>query len=191
MKIPSKYGIEADQLLEDDFFENDDWICDLELSCDHPNCSCIAPDFDIHKYIKYSPVDLMSQELRQQLKDQIREMEKEPIDWHPGSNQQVRNLIHQSMYCYVKGVSRITKGESSFVEPECKEEVRYQWLPSEFKIGADSKVKLMSYINNLDTKKYPNIIPLLEKSLEFFLPSLEQVLKTRIQNKNLQLPKGA
>lgn len=30
---------------------------------------------------------------------------KEPIDWHPGSNDCVRDLVHPSMYCYVNGES--------------------------------------------------------------------------------------
>src|SRR5436305_1512728 len=98
-------------------------------------------------------------------------LDKEPVDWHPGSNNQVRDLIHPSMYCYVKGVSKV----NGKVEPECEEEVRYQWLPSEFLIK-NSKVEIVSYVNNLDHDKYPKM-SILENCFEAFLPALTKVLK--------------
>lgn len=96
-------------------------------------------------------------------------LNSEPIDWHPGSNEQVRDLVHPSMYCYVKGVSKLKDGS---VEKECEEEKRYQWLPSEFKI-TDNNVKITSYINNLNN---PNMVPLLEESFQQFLPTLRKVI---------------
>lgn len=37
---------------------------------------------------------------------------REPVDWHPGSNDCVRDLVHPSMYCYVEGESPLsTAGE--------------------------------------------------------------------------------
>lgn len=33
---------------------------------------------------------------------------KEPVDWHPGSNDCVRDLVHPSMYCFVKGKSSLS-----------------------------------------------------------------------------------
>lgn len=178
---PEKYGVEKEDLPE--LFDNDDWISEMNLKCRHPRCSCISPDFDLHKYISYTQNGLVPETLRRELKVQIDEMlAKEPVDWHPGSNSQVRDLVHPSMYCYVKGVSKV----SGKVEPPCDEEVRYQWLPSEFSIK-DSKVKVMSYINNLDSPKYPKMIPLLESCFETFLPSLSTVLKIPLQNANLQV----
>lgn len=179
-KNPEKFDVDKDELSE--MFENDDWINEMDLTCKHPRCSCISPDFDLHKYIEYSEKGLLSDELRKQLKDQINEMlEKEPVDWHPGSNKQVRDLVHPSMYCYVKGVSKV----NGKVESPCEEEVRYQWLPSEFKIS-NGKVEIISYINNLDHNKYPNM-SLLEKCFEAFLPPLQKILKTPLQNMNLQV----
>lgn len=33
-------------------------------------------------------------------------LEARPADWHPGSDSIVRDLLHPSLYCYVRGVSR-------------------------------------------------------------------------------------
>jgi hypothetical protein len=179
-KDPKKYGFNPADV--PGIFEDDDWISELDLSCKHPRCSCISPDFELHQYIEYSQNGLLPEVLRKQLKETITEMlDKEPVDWHPGSNTQVRDLVHPSMYCYVKGVSKV----NGKVEPECEEEVRYQWLPSEFEIS-NGKVKIVSYINNLDHDKYPKM-NLLEKCFECFLPSLSKVLKMSLQNSKLQV----
>lgn len=34
-------------------------------------------------------------------------LEARPADWHPGSDSIVRDLLHPSLYCYVRGVSRV------------------------------------------------------------------------------------
>ena len=50
-------------------------------------------------------------QLREKLKLCFQEMmENLPIDWHIGSNNQVRDLIHPSLYPYVKGVSALKNG---------------------------------------------------------------------------------
>lgn len=181
LENPHDFNFEEENLKT--IFQNDEWIHELEFQCKHPKCSCIAPDFKLHNYLEYSLRGLLSNQLRASLKEAINEMLlKEPIDWHPGSNQQVRDLVHPSMYCYVKGQS-LVQGKA---EEACKEEVRYQWLPAEFKIR-NKEVKISSYINNLDFEKYPRMQPLLEKTFEAFLPGLETVLKRPLRNADLQV----
>lgn len=182
-KNPQEYDVAEEDL--ENLFEDDDWIFDLELKCDHPKCTCIPPDFDLHKYIEYMPEGVLNKDLCEELKVQIRKMlEQEPIDWHPGSHQQVRDLVHPSMYCYVRGVSKFTDGST---EPPCEEDRRYQWLPSEFKVSAEGQVEIASYINNLNAQKYPQMVPLIQRSFEAFLPSVESVLKKSLRSTNLQV----
>jgi hypothetical protein len=166
-------------------FSNDDWISEHDIEpCEHPKCKCKSPDSELYDYVEYKPKGVVDQDLHNRIKTEINNMlEKESVDWHPGSNEQVRDLIHPSVYCYVKGVSKLKDGS---VEDECEEEKRYQWLPSEFKVGTDD-VKITSYVNNLDSTKYPNMIPLLEDTFKQFIPSLEEVLKCEVKNKNLQV----
>lgn len=179
---PKAFDLNPEEIPE--IFESDDWISDLEFECDH-RCSCLPPDFDLTAYVKYIPDGLLSKVLRNSLKEQIQVMlNHESIDWHPGSNQQVRDLVHPSMYCYVKGISQLKDGTK---EPMTEEEVRYQWLPSEFQISPSGQTKITSYINNLNGEKYPAMIPLLEQTFEQFLTPLEDVLKRSIRGGNIQV----
>ena len=111
-------------------------------------------------------------------------MEKLPIDWHPGSEEKVRDLIHPSMYCYVRGTSALKDGK---IESKVDERFTYQWLPSEFHVNNEGKVKINSYINNLDLELFPEFLPLTEQLFESFLPSFEKVVKSSLKNKNLQV----
>jgi len=166
--------------IEVDFFEYEYWADD---NCNHPLCK--PPDSSLNDYIEYHPQGLLDPDLHQEFKSVIAEMAaQEPIDWHPGSNQQVRDLIHPSMNCYVKGVSIHDDGEKA---ETCEENVRYQWLPSEFCIGHDGKVVVETYINNLKAEKYPQFIPMIQKVFERFFPSLEYVLHKQIRDSNLQV----
>jgi hypothetical protein len=182
---PDVFGltIEEFEQMEDGWeFDFGDWAND---NCDHPRCKCIAPNSSLDEYIIYLPNGVVDEELHNNCKSIISEMaEQEPIDWHPGSNEQVRDLIHPSMYCYVKGTS--IHNDNS-VAPHCDESLRYQWLPSEFNIELDGKVHVVSYINNLKQDKYPHFIPLIEKVFGQFLPSLEQVLLKPLRGQSLQV----
>lgn len=180
---PAEFQCEPDELSV--MFEDDNWIYEFDFHCNHPRCSCVPPDFELIKYIRYNPLGVLDENLHKELKEHIQKMlDTEPIDWHPGSNEQVRDLVHPSMYCYVKGVSQLNDGT---IEEPCEEDQRYQWLPSEFNVSEDGQVKISSYINNLNSQKYPQMIPLLEKSFQAFIPSLEVVLKKSLRNKDLQV----
>lgn len=115
----------------------------------------------------------------------------EPADFHPGSGKVVRDIIHPSMYCYVKGVSKFngnpgdplgkneaTKesghGDKDFWGREYEDSI-YQWLPAEFLISDDGKARIESYINNLDRNKYPGVYSILERMFESVLPMFESV----------------
>ena len=115
----------------------------------------------------------------------------EPADFHPGSGKVVRDIVHPSMYCYVKGISKVngnpgdplgsneaTKelehGDKDFWGREYEDSI-YQWLPAEFFISEDGKARIESYINNLDRSKYPGVYSILERMFESVLPMFESV----------------
>ena len=113
---------------------------------------------------------------------------REPADYHPGSGTVVRDIVHPSLYCYVKGASELKAPpdlafSQSLANREGGEDVWgrkyeqsiYQWLPSEFHVSENGKVRINSYINNLDQEKYPGIYDGLERMFERILPMFEAV----------------
>ncbi|KAI8895686.1 hypothetical protein BC833DRAFT_600370 [Globomyces pollinis-pini] len=122
-------------------------------------------------------------------------------DWHPFSNEQVRNLIHPSLYCLVykkskilplnlrKGVHFLPDNESLFknvktaLPPKFESEIdqlyastAFQWIPSEFFIDKNGEVRITSYINNLNPVIYKEMYRTVEKIFERFIPMFEIVL---------------
>jgi len=139
------------------------------------------------KGIRPSPVEnvwevdnLVSKEIKRRLHDSFRMLESEEdiegIRWHPGSNFQVLDLVHPSMYPYVHGITKLApwidkklfedfnKGEREFSSK------RYQWLPSEVHVEEDGKVHIISYINNLDIVKYKDLYTIIEEIFQLFIP---------------------
>lgn len=185
LKTPGLFGYEPKNV--DDILSKDKWEIDFEddIMCDHQRCSCIPPHHNINNYVEYYPEDLLPQPLHTKCKKIISEMAKnESIDWHPGSNNQVRDIIHPSMYCYVKGTS-IHYDDT--VGDECNESDRYQWLPSEFYISPDGTTNVATYINNLDEEKHPLFLNLVEQVFKYFVSPLEKVLGKKLTDRTLQV----
>ena len=184
---PDEYGILNDENIND-FIDGGDWIDffdDDDDFCNHPKCTCKGPDSDLDDYIIYSHKDLLTKQQRENVKKCIfKMMEQLPVDWHPGSDKQVRDIIHPSLCSYVKGISKL-KNEKC--EKDVDEKERYQWLPSEISVNEEGNIKLTSYINNLRLDLFPEFISLTEQLLENFLPSFEKVLKENLKGRNLQV----
>lgn len=186
LQTPEDFGLTSEDI-DFDFFEQPGWEQDYEecMDCQHPRCGCTAPDSSLASYVEYRPEGVVNAELHDQCKRVIADLAaKEPIDYHPGSNNQVRDLIHPSMYCYVKGVS---EHYDETVEEQVDESVRYQWLPSEFSIDINGKTTVSTYINNLKEEQYPEFVPTVERVFEAFLPSLEHVLKRSLRDQFVQV----
>ena len=182
---PEAYDLSQNEI--DDGYLEGCWEDDFEddFKCTHPRCDCIAPDNLLTSYIEYKLIGIVTNDLHLQCQRIISDIARnEPIDYHPGSDNQVIDLIHPSMYCYVKGISKHNNGS---VAPEVDESLRYQWLPSEFNVDFSGEIKVMSYINNLKQYLYPEFIPTIEKVFESFLPSLENVLQQNLRDKRLQV----
>jgi len=131
---------------------------------------------------------------------------RSPPDWHPGSEERVRDLLHPSLYCYVATVSRrrptaamradISWGEfltSGAVEPptpppsppppymmyrlnELSE--THLWLASSFGVDHDTAAveTLSHYINGLHPVDEAPAYGVIERLLAAMLPLFEAVL---------------
>ena len=153
---------------------------DGEDGCSHVVCDCVSPDNNLQSYVVYNN-NHGHDDLQSRMLTVINFMiANEPVDWHPGSNNQVQDIIHPSLYCYVKGVTKRKDMNNSIVE--CKNEAtRYSWLPSDFYIDEHGNANLLSYINNLNVESYPEMVPLIEQMLTSHLPALELVLSRSYQ----------
>jgi len=131
----------------------------------------------------------------------LENLKPEERDYHPGSNDQVLDLVHPSLFCFVHGVSRETKTQlkpsllnigAGKIKTEKKEKLaprkvekhyyfdsyysmdeqskseRYQWLPSEFIVDSNGKVKIDSYINNLHPVKHKELYGTIASIFEKF-----------------------
>jgi len=94
------------------------------------------------------------------------------IDYHPGSNNKVRDIVHPSIYPLIVDVKKTNAKTDYWNRPY--ENSKYQWLPSEFIIDENGKCKIDSYINNLpidEIEMYKNI----EKLFEYVVPQFENM----------------
>ncbi|KAF7328869.1 hypothetical protein MVEN_02516600 [Mycena venus] len=110
-------------------------------------------------------------------------------DWHPGSNKQVLDLVHPSLYCvvydrthaYLPGKPRIATNFLPVPAPplvtEFTTSLDFSWMPSDFTVDSDGSVKLVSpYINNLHPNLHQLLYPVIEEVLTAFIPMFERVL---------------
>jgi len=98
-------------------------------------------------------------------------------DYHPGSKNQVIDLVHPSLYCYVDGLSIITI-DDIILKPKSV----FQWLPAEFQINDDSTVKINSYINNLDEETHGELYTCIENIFEKFVPLFKKLINQKFNN---------
>lgn len=115
---------------------------------------------------------LVPQDLHEQLMKNIDDFnEKQIVDYHPHSNNIVRDIVHPALYSYVKGVSPLLKTEHEIAalshDPSVPEgdrvelrsrdywgrnyeaSAKYQWLPTYYAIDRDGSCTICDYINNL------------------------------------------
>lgn len=148
---------------------------------------------------------LISQHLKDSLIKSVEILENVPEndkDWHPGTNQQILDLIHPSLFCFVSQITKIINEENHLINVEdsleqigrgeifdmnsidkksksskdyTKSET-YQWIPSEFHVSKDGKVKIESYINNLHPIEHKKCYEIIENIFEQFIPLFNKVL---------------
>ncbi|WTI73038.1 DUF4246 domain-containing protein [Streptomyces sp. NBC_00727] len=125
---------------------------------------------------------LIDDELRSRLREAVRVLEEVPEeekDWHPGSDGQVLDLVHPSLFCLVRGVSG--GPERAWENPTnhySKHEFSdtFQWLPTDVDIDADGKVAFRSYVNNVHPERQGQLASVLPELFGRMRPLLENVL---------------
>jgi hypothetical protein len=125
---------------------------------------------------------LIDDALRSRLREAVRVLEEVPDaekDWHPGSADQVLDLVHPSLFCLVNGVSeapdeawRSTASRYAHYEFSKK----YQWLPTDADIGADGSVTFRSYVNNVHPEQHSELNAVLPELVARMRPLWERVL---------------
>lgn len=120
--------------------------------------------------------DAVDDALRDRLRREVgRLADGEPVDHHPGSGTRVRDLVHPSLYPYVRrGPAPAAPPYDRFGRPY--ESSVYQWLPTPVRIGADGSAVFAEYINNLDRERYPALYDDLGRLLTAALPYVESVV---------------
>ena len=180
-KVRKEKGVHSSD--EDAMDDLNELIHEKYKKCSCSYCNCKGPNSNLSDYVDYMNKNFMSSQHLHNLKQMVHNlMTNYPIDYHPWSNDQVIDIVHPSLYCYVKGVSKHTDG--TICLEKTTEETKYQWLPSDILINKSGKVTFASYINNLHDTKY---VPLLEKTLTAFIPRLEKVLQKPLKNRLCQV----
>lgn len=129
----------------------------------------------------------------------------EQKDWHPGSGNQVLDLVHPSLHClrightYVRAsrssvsgdpVTALSVDEYRAQRPDFTQypthitphvvSLLYQWLPTDITISENGEVKALSYINNLHPIKHRTLYPAISSVLSRFVPLFEKVLSDTV-----------
>lgn len=81
------------------------------------------------------------------------------IDYHPGTNNTVVDILHPSLYCYVDGVTMVRKFGSE--KPSL-----FQWIPANYSTKDN---KFISRINNCNQEENKNLYETIETIFSNFL----------------------
>lgn len=125
---------------------------------------------------------LVDDTLTSRLREAVRVLEQVPEaeqDWHPGSDGQVLDLVHPSLFCLVREASGAperawqnpTDRYSSYEFSE-----KFQWLPTDVDVSEDGDVTFRSYVNNVHPEIHRELDSVLPDLLARMLPLLENVL---------------
>ncbi|GAA5840534.1 hypothetical protein JCM11251_007611 [Rhodosporidiobolus azoricus] len=135
---------------------------------------------------------LIPPSLRDSLIADVAKLEKNPPlgvpDWHPGSNEQVLDLLHPSLWPlrYKSTPVRVVDAEGKVTEQVSRAppprnalhstSEEFQWLPSDFDVDVAGRVSISSYINNLHPDEHASLYPIISSLFERFLSLFERVL---------------
>lgn len=126
--------------------------------------------------------ELIDDTLRSRLRKAVQVLEQVPeaeLDWHPGSDGQVLDLVHPSLFCLVRGVSgapeRAWRNPTNrYAKYEFSE--KFQWLPTDVDVQDDGDVAFASYVNNVHPERHHELAGVLPDLFARMLPLLENVL---------------
>ncbi|MFI1170162.1 DUF4246 domain-containing protein [Streptomyces melanogenes] len=125
---------------------------------------------------------LVDEELRSRLREAVQVLEQVPDaekDWHPGSDNQVLDLVHPSLFCLVREASGAP--EQAWENPtnhysryEFSE--KFQWLPTDVDVSDDGDVDFRSYVNNVHPETHRELAAVLPDLFARMRPPWENVL---------------
>ena len=146
----------------------------------------------------YESRSLIPSELRDQLVHDVSVLESAPEeekDWHPGSNGQVLDLVHPSLYCFRIGKTYVRRhgvGTLQLLDNDGYLTLRrdltneygldyatsedHQWLPTDFHVSDAGDLSPLGYINNLSPLQHPTMYTTIASILSRFIPLFEKVL---------------
>ncbi|MFI8961878.1 DUF4246 domain-containing protein [Streptomyces sp. NPDC053493] len=109
----------------------------------------------------------------------LEEVPEEERDWHPGSDGQVLDLVHPSLFCLVRGVSDAP--ERAWHNPTDRYSTyefseKFQWLPTDVDVSDDGDVAFRSYVNNVHPEDHRELAAVLPELFGRMRPLLENVL---------------
>ncbi|MEV0322396.1 DUF4246 domain-containing protein [Streptomyces sp. NPDC050658] len=125
---------------------------------------------------------LVDDGLRSRLREAVRVLEEVPEaekDWHPGSDGQVLDLVHPSLFCLVNGVSgapeRAWRNPTNrYARHEFSE--KFQWLPTDVDISDEGAAVFRSYVNNVHPEQHRELAAVLPDLFARLRPLFENVL---------------
>ncbi|CEJ82727.1 hypothetical protein VHEMI02776 [[Torrubiella] hemipterigena] len=181
----------------------DSAICELERKADLYEQTGLIPVFDYSACVVKDD-KLLTDDLITELKAAVSSFENVPDakkDWHPGSNNQVLDLVHPSLWPIVYGRTRILPDKQISIadcldhaglgvviprpfHPDRDDPYRqihtysdkFQWLPCNVAIK-DGTAKIESYINNAHPRIHADLYPVIEKFIAKSLPALDLVYR--------------
>lgn len=168
---------------------------------------------DEHVFIGQNPVDESVKKTLQGLVVQHLE-ENKPKDWHPGSNEQVLDLVHPSLYpLQYKLTPVLPEDYENKIGLDCgfdrlkdcsplpaythpsKHSVqqygiskKFQWLPAIFNVDASGKVDIKSYINNLHPKCHKELYGPIAQVFEKAIPGINGALSVYASPQRIRIP---
>ncbi|GLD97116.1 hypothetical protein PINS_up005799 [Pythium insidiosum] len=180
-----------DELIEDD---------DL-MNPESAKGSFISPGPAIETWFSDS---IIPEDVKARFVSQVAVLEDVPDnekDWHPGSNKQVLDLVHPSLYCcalretkripepqgdeneardddmsVIDKMHRIMFSATEIVAREATSGATYQWIPSDFLVDANGHVEILSYINNLHPVRHGEMYSSIAAIFAQFVPLFDRVL---------------
>ncbi|MFJ6048858.1 DUF4246 domain-containing protein [Streptomyces sp. NPDC092307] len=125
---------------------------------------------------------LIDDKLRDRLREAVRVLEEVPeaeLDWHPGSDGQVLDLVHPSLFCLVREASGAP--ERAWQNPtdrysKYEFSEQFQWLPTDVDVSDDGDVTFRSYVNNVHPERHRELAAVLPDLFGRMRPLLENVL---------------
>ncbi|WP_406073912.1 DUF4246 domain-containing protein [Streptomyces virginiae] len=125
---------------------------------------------------------LIDDELRNRLREAVRVLEQVPEaeqDWHPGSDGQVLDLVHPSLFCLEREASGAP--ERAWQNPtdrysKYEFSERFQWLPTDVDVADDGDVTFRSYVNNVHPEHHRELAAVLPDMFARMRPLWENVL---------------